>query len=1006
MEAQNKTGKESKSLLRQQPDSKTKTHYTFSKEVAGYKLVLLDDLGGGGFAKTYKAQYYDRSSNPDVPTKVVVKEFFMDYCERVDDDVRPHEYRLDEFQYYLEKFKRESNILSTISHKNIVKVLKQFDANNTSYYVMEFIDGLSFYDMIIEDKPVTLESARDLLLGVIDALEYMHHQKEPVYHMDITPNNIMFGKSDTSDGNESKLIDFGLCKTPDKGSDHVQFSTNRQARTEYFACPELYNPSDKYGNLITILPAMDVYSLAATLYFMVTGYYPLSAISDLNKSFHWPKNADLRAVHVLYPSMQLDINKRTASIEDFRRLLNEAITLDLPTKFEGRSSTNSTPFLEFHNELKTSTFTFPYGLEVSQLDDLLKQKCLRKKVMIKKTETADEDKLKDNEINPDPDKVKLITGNSDEQGVQQPSQLFTGVAGDPPVSEEHADIDEQNPKKAHNDRVEEKKPLVEGPANEKSQPLPKKPVDIPVVDKENDYNGNSWRARPKNSLLKEAERVKNNANNKNITIQVEKKNWINRIYDKFNTLFSKTVFLENAAIAVCICFAAVVGWYLSTVYDNNEKDPKAVENAQTTRNYQFVQIGLPSAQQLNSQSNTASKNYRNKSKNIQVSNYKDFVSKALKSAEGNNPDFNEARNLIKKAFEFADSKNDAQTWYVAGTIEDSQFGLEWKKEISGQRANEPVMYNALGNILPYFEKAYELDQIPDIKGNVTSKYTKDIKKILSSNHRCYINGAAYYFDQKDYKKAYDLFEQYLEISHLPMFKGEPTAARDSNYMIVKFYAAVAATQLGDSKTAIAALERAKKSNYRTNDVYQYLCYEYEQAKDIVNLERTLEEGMQKFPEEPYFLKSLINNYIYSNRNMKAIEYLNTAIAKEPNNPQLYDVMGRVYETGLKDYTKAEVYFKKALAINPEYIESLSNLGRLYYNQGINKQSEAKKIKEAKQYQVELVKAKNYFKQALPFFEKAHNLKPHVKDYMIALRGIYYNLNMKEKLAIMEAKLNK
>ena len=83
--------------------------------------------------------------------------------------------------------------------------------------------------------------------------------------------------------------------------------------------------------------------------------------------------------------------------------------------------------------------------------------------------------------------------------------------------------------------------------------------------------------------------------------------------------------------------------------------------------------------------------------------------------------------------------------------------------------------------------------------------------------------------------------------------------------------------------------------------------------------------------------------------------MNTAIAKDSNNPQLYDVMGRVYETGLRDYAKAEEYFKKALAINPDYIESLSNLGRVYYNQGVNKQGEANMINDAKQYQEELGK---------------------------------------------------
>lgn len=385
---------------------------------------------------------------------------------------------------------------------------------------------------------------------------------------------------------------------------------------------------------------------------------------------------------------------------------------------------------------------------------------------------------------------------------------------------------------------------------------------------------------------------------------------------------------------------------------------------------------------------------------------KKAVSEAQSIAKSQNADYAEARELIKGALENPETKDQAKTWFVAGFIEDQQFSGERTKQVLGQQPNEPVMYEALGSILPYFEKAYELDQLPNEKGKVKPKFTKDIKGILSANHVYYINGGAYYFDQKDYKKAYDFFEQYLKISDMPMFKGEPTAERDSNFMTVQFYAAVAATQLGDSKTAIAALERAKNTDYRANDVYQYLCYEYEQAKDTVNLEKTLEEGMQKFPNEPYYLMSLINNYIYSNRNEKAIEYLNTAISKDPNNAQLYDVMGRVYETGLKDYAKAEEYFKKSLAINPDYVESLSNLGRVYYNQGVNKQGEANMINDAKQYQAELAKAKDFFKQAMPYFEKVHQLKPDDRECMTALRGIYYNLNMGDKFDAIEAEMNK
>ena len=316
------------------------------------------------------------------------------------------------------------------------------------------------------------------------------------------------------------------------------------------------------------------------------------------------------------------------------------------------------------------------------------------------------------------------------------------------------------------------------------------------------------------------------------------------------------------------------------------------------------------------------------------------------------------------------------------------------------------MYDALIAILPYFKKAYELDQLPNEKGKIKPKYTKDIKSILSADHVYYFNGGAYYFDQKDYKKAYDFFNQYLEISELPMFEGTQTAEKDSTFMTVQFYAAVAATQLGDSPTAIKALSRAKDTDFRQNDIYQYLAYEYQQAKDTVNFEKTLEEGMAKFPNEEYYLMNLINNYIYSGRNEKAIEYLNTAIAKDANNSQLYHVMGMVYETGLKDYANAEKYFSKALELKPDAVESLSSLGRVYYNQGVNKQGEANMINDSKKYQEELTVAKDLFKKALPYFEKAHQLKPEESEYMIALRGIYYNLNMGPELEAIEAEMNK
>ena len=388
---------------------------------------------------------------------------------------------------------------------------------------------------------------------------------------------------------------------------------------------------------------------------------------------------------------------------------------------------------------------------------------------------------------------------------------------------------------------------------------------------------------------------------------------------------------------------------------------------------------------------------------------KRVVNGAQSIAKGSNADFGEARTLIKGALENPETKDDAKTWYVAGFIEDQQFNAERAKQILGQQPNEPVMYEALYGILPYFQKAYELDQLPNEKGKVKPKYTKDIKSILSANHVYLFNGGAYYFDKQEYKKAYDFFNQYVEISELPMFAGTQTAEKDSTFMTVQFYAAAAASLAKDSRLAIAALERAKNTPYRQYDVYQYLCYEYGEARtaqDSVMLEKTFEEGMQVFPDSAFFLNNLINTYIYSNRNEKALEMLNVAIQKNPNDANLYNVMGRVYETGLKDYANAEKNFQIALEKDPNLTDALSNIGRIYYNQGVNKLSEANMINDSKKYQEELSMAKDLFKKALPYYKKAHEAEPEKMDNMIALRGIYYNLNMGPELEAIEAEMNK
>ncbi|MDR0700260.1 MAG: hypothetical protein LBG28_13760 [Tannerella sp.] len=387
---------------------------------------------------------------------------------------------------------------------------------------------------------------------------------------------------------------------------------------------------------------------------------------------------------------------------------------------------------------------------------------------------------------------------------------------------------------------------------------------------------------------------------------------------------------------------------------------------------------------------------------------KKAVSEALKLAKDSKPNFAEARTKIKEALEHEETKNDAKTWYTAGQIEDLQFTGENTKQMLGQQPDEAVMYEALINVYPYFKKANELDNLPDAKGKVKPKFTKDIRSTLKANLAYYLNGGAYFFDQKDYKKTFDFFNQYIEIADSELLKEGTKQVEetvDSTYIYANYYAAIAASLLDDHTLAIEALKRASKIEYKRNDMLQYLAEEYKNIKDTLNLLKTLEEGLSIFPKESYFILNLVSIYINAEQNEKAIEYINAAIINDPTNAQLYDVAGRVYESGLKDYAKAEEFFLKAIEIDGENAETQSNLGRIYFNQGVTQLDEANVIADVKKYNEEREKAKELFRKALPYFEKAYQLNPDAFDNKMALRSIYYNLDMGDKLEEMDKIIN-
>ena len=385
---------------------------------------------------------------------------------------------------------------------------------------------------------------------------------------------------------------------------------------------------------------------------------------------------------------------------------------------------------------------------------------------------------------------------------------------------------------------------------------------------------------------------------------------------------------------------------------------------------------------------------------------KKAVSAAKNEIKGNNPSIQEARTLIEGALKDPETMNSAEAWFVAGQVENKQFDSEKTKEVMGMKPNEPVMYEALDRIMPYFLKADELDQLPDEKGKVKPKYRKDIRSIIRANRPFYVNAGLYYYEKQNYQKAYENFKLYSDIPEMDIFQGEvfEAPANDSTEVQIKYYAGLAASLIPDYNKSVEIFTSLKNSGYNENEIYQRICYAYEQQKDTVNLINTLKEGLTKFPKESYFLLNLINYSINSGESNEAVDYLNAAIAQTPDDAQLYDVLGQVYEN-LKDNDKAIAAMKKALEIDPNYGDALSHLGRVYYNMGVETRGLADEIQDDKLYKEKAEEALNYFREAMPYFEKAYELNADDSSAVFALRSIYYNLGMGDKYEKMDAIYN-
>jgi serine/threonine protein kinase len=187
----------------------------------------------------------------------------------------------------LRRFEQEFRAASRLDHPNIVRALDYGDTGNTPYLVMEFVEGESLGQKIERDgKMGEAESIRIIAL-VAQGLHRAH--KQGIIHRDVKPDNVMVTPS-----GDAKLADLGLVKEVD--ADLNLTKTGRGLGTPHFMAPEQFR-SAKDADI-----RADVYSLAATLYMMVTGELPFKSNGPLDA---WMKkmNNDLTPPRQIAPEL-------------------------------------------------------------------------------------------------------------------------------------------------------------------------------------------------------------------------------------------------------------------------------------------------------------------------------------------------------------------------------------------------------------------------------------------------------------------------------------------------------------------------------------------------------------------------------------------------------------------------------------------------------------------------------------------------------------------------------
>lgn len=288
--------------------------YTYNQKESALPLyTLLNEqyivgkvLGQGGFGITYKA--YDTFKRQIV----AIKEYMpADYSERRGNTVYPltgngKAERI--FEHGKSSYIAEIKTLYQFDKTDgIVTIFSNFQENNTAYLVMEYLEGYSLRSFVkMNGGRLSPDKAGKIVNDVAHALQVVHNAN--ILHRDISPENIFL----INNGLNVKLIDFGAARHYIENSEEELSVLLKPG----FAPPEQYSRTGNQG------PWTDVYALAATLYFIVSGINAPDSISRMQNDTLKPLNIIVPTItpqmaKAVSKAMEIDCKSRTQNCSEF-----------------------------------------------------------------------------------------------------------------------------------------------------------------------------------------------------------------------------------------------------------------------------------------------------------------------------------------------------------------------------------------------------------------------------------------------------------------------------------------------------------------------------------------------------------------------------------------------------------------------------------------------------------------------------------------------------------------